>query len=217
MTCLFVHMPKCAGYSVRVLLESLYPGKIIFDNVSHFRIPLSERIDSLEKEGVVILPDKSLVYGHFFPVRYLGKTLDHKIRLTTILRDPLPRMLSHYVYWNNGDFDHYLWRKMKAQNWSFADFAFCPEMQNFYTQYSIHVPLECYDYIGLYEDLNASIRRCCAVIGLALPENAIIPHANANVEKRDDLFASIDQNAFKQWHAADYAFYEAAKQRFHIL
>ena len=217
MSGLFIHMPKCAGASVRALLESGFPGQVEFSYESYFRIPLAERLKIIaeDMETPVEVTDKTIVYGHYFPVKYLGKNLNPSLKLTTILRDPLERMRSHYIYWNSGVFEHYLCDKMKAERWSFTDFAFSAEMQNFYAQYSINVPVERYDYIGIYENLQNSVKQCLATIGLDLPPDFIVPHKNGRATRDDDLLSTIDREAFKQWHAEDYALYEAAKQRFH--
>jgi hypothetical protein len=217
MSALFVHIPKCAGTSVRSILEANFPNRLELSYESYFRVPMPERTKIIAEvlENPVAIANQNIVYGHFLPIKHLGKNLDRSVKLTTILRDPLERMRSHYVFWNAGVFEHYLWDKMKAQNWSFSDFAFSPEMRNFYSQYSIHVPVERYDYIGLYENLEVSVRGCFAALGLGLPNNSVVPHTNASQEQPVDLISRIDRDAFRQWHAEDYAFYGAAKQLFH--
>jgi hypothetical protein len=211
-------MPKCAGTSVRALLEASAPCALRFDyDDNYFRIPRKERSDvilrCLLEPGLV--PDDELVYGHFFPIKYLGSGYSSEIRLVTILRDPIARLVSHFDFWNRGDFpDHYLWRRMKAERWTLEDFIMSHEMRNFYAQYFTQVPLNFFTYIGLYEMLEESIKGCMSALGLQM-KPADLPNLNAAPTKAVPLLSQNFISEAIDFHSDDYLIYRFALDRFH--
>lgn len=215
---LFLHMPKCAGSSVVAMLTKAAPELILHDHEhSFFRIPRPERNEVLLQSlfHPAEAPEDKIVIGHFFPVKYLGSAPDHHTRLVTILRDPIERLRSHYRYLCSGNFpEHYVWRKRQAENWSFEDFAFSSEMRNFYSQYFFGVSLGSFAFIGLYENLAVSIRRCCAVLELPLPADLEIPRVNVSPSQVPTEISDATASELRDYHADDYAIYRFAQRKF---
>lgn len=210
-------MPKCAGTSVLNLLEASVNDNLIKDYDSCFKIPFDSREQKINEffNNNNTVANEKIVYGHFFPIKYLANSTENTT-LVTILRDPIARLQSHYKYWNSGDFsDHYLWRKMKQENWTFEDFALSSEMQNIYAQYFTKITLENFSFIGIYENLNYSVRRCFEELDLPLTNN--IPHLNIsekkiNININDDLVSKI-----KKYHSDDFEIYNFAINKFRHL
>ena len=79
------------------------------------------------------LPQGSFVFGHYYPVKYIGaidRINAEDYCLITFLRNPTERLVSHYAFWKSRDIsDHFLWREMTSENWSFRQFALSPEMK----------------------------------------------------------------------------------------
>ena len=215
---LFLHMPKCAGTSVYRMINKRLGSDCLRDYDSFFRVPIPKRYLKISKflaSPAPVSPD-SLVYGHFFPIKYTGLTRNNDIKMVTILRDPARRMLSHYNYWNSLESEnHYLWEKMKSQKWSFHDFAFSREMRNFYAQYFFGVPVSKFSYIGIYENLENSIERCFSELGIPSDDDNDIPHLNVSPKSTDAALSGELLDKFKEFHAKDYAIYNYACDTFH--
>lgn len=218
MAGLFLHMPKCAGSSVLKMLRESIPDRLEEDYGSFFGTAQPARNDLILESLLspeTVVSDK-VVYGHFFPVKYLGDGQRHDHRLVTILRDPITRLHSHYKYWNATENPgHYLWRRMKAERWTFEQFAFSPEMRNFYSQYFSQISPGSFAYIGLYEDLERSVRGCFSALGLDADAVSHVPRENVTVSSHDKALDPETQQRLREHHRDDYLLYRYAKLKFH--
>ncbi len=215
---LFLHMPKCAGTSVYRMLNHRLGTACLRDYDSLFKVPVPKRYVEISKLLVspAPVPLDSVVYGHFFPVKYTGLIRKKDTKIVTILRDPAERMLSHYKSWNSlKTSDHYLWQKMKSQKWSFHDFAFSKEMRNFYAQYFFGVPVQRFSYIGIFENLEESIQKCFEELCIPGSDDNDIPHLNVSSKSFDTALSGEILDRFKNFHAKDYVIYNYACDTFH--
>lgn len=214
---LFLHMPKCAGSSIKKLLESNNKDLLILDYESFFTEPKIERDKKILQclEQPEILNTEKIVYGHFFPVKYIGNSSPPNLKLVTIIREPIDRLISHYYFWKSGDFSsHYLWRKMKEHNWSLTDFILCEEMRNFYCQYFTKIPIQFFTYIGIYENLNQSVDLCFSNLGLNINAD-LLPRENKTRTKKIIKLTDEFVEQARQFHAQDYLIYNYTLHRFH--
>jgi hypothetical protein len=204
-------MPKCAGSSMKSVLHSNFKGNWISDYNSFFKTPKPSRdllIYDLIKSPIPSIPKDAFVFGHFFPVKYIGNSVISKeeVKLITFLRDPVERLSSHYAFWKSGDFsDHYLWRTMIKENWSFARFALSQEMRNFYSQYLTQVPISYFDFVGIHENIEKDWRRLCDYLKIKRQSLPI-----TNTSKSDDIKSKIDSallKDIKEFHSEDYLVY----------
>ena len=174
MKTLFLHMPKCAGSSMRKILKQKFKENYVKDYQSFHKSTKEEQnkliLDSIESPKKV--KKDSFVFGHFYPVKYLGKNNFNKkeFRLITFLREPLERLASHYSFWTNSKKDHYLWTKMTKENWTFKEFCLSEEMKNFYSQYLIHVPISNFDFVGTQENIKQDWERLCKFLEIEFVE-----------------------------------------------
>lgn len=202
------------------MLEECCPGNVVLDYESFFRIPRPERAQAIQRSllAPVMPPPGKVVYGHFFPVKYLGgsrATAAEEVRLVTIVRDPIERLMSHYKYWSRLEQpNHYLWRKMKAQKWGFEDFAFSKEMQNFYQQYFEGVDLERFDFIGTLERPDFSTRECLRHLDIPVSPSVTSTHLNASPSSEVITLDPAIYQRLREWHAEDYRIYEYAASKF---
>ena len=211
-------MPKCAGWSLREKLRDELCEQLELDYDSYFKIPQKERSEKILSalKHPKYLNANKVVYGHFFPVKYIGDAIPCNHKLVTILRDPINRLISHYKFWRLNTFDDsYLWEKMTSENWTLSDFIMSDEMRNFYSQYFVHCPVGYFSYIGIYENLDESIHKCFMEIGLEGMSDYCAPHTNKTGKlKTEDLSPAFLKQA-RNWHSDDYLIYDYAVRKFH--
>ena len=214
---LFLHMPKCAGSSMKSVFQSIYGANFKEDYDSFFKIPRPERYKAIATATTISKRENSgiiggMTYGHFFPIKYLANLSSNQrknIILATFLRDPLDRLASHYAFWTRmNQSQHYLWKKMRQENWSFTRFALSLEMKDFYSQHFFQVPIKSFDFIGICENIDRDWMRLCELLKIKSQE---LPHINKSSSK--SILSKIPEelkSEIRDFHAEDYFIYETA-------
>ena len=158
----FLHMPKCAGTSVRIALEKLLgPEFLELDYAGLQGVGEVVRHQKLLEyvENPVHIRSGSCVYGHFRPVKYLGSfcTSTNDILLFTIIREPISRLISHYRYLLAlNESSNPMRAALKDHDDDFAWFANQPRLRNIYARHFYQVPVSRVTYFGLFENLDHS-------------------------------------------------------------
>ena len=226
MKTLFLHMPKCAGSSMRKILKQKFKENYVKDYQSFYKSPKEEQNRLILKyiESPKKVKKNSFVFGHFYPVKYLGKNNLKKkeFRLITFLRDPLERLASHYSFWTYSKKDHYLWRKMNNENWTFKEFCLSNEMKNFYSQYLIHVPISKFDFVGTQENIKQDWERLCKFLEIEFVElpkinetpNQIIRNLLKKTPKQLIKKLSLqDKQEIEEFHSLDIELYKKIRDK----
>lgn len=100
----FVHIPKTAGTTLHKVISHQYPREKIFIHHDTQGPPSAELAARIESQGCeVIMGHFSVGLHEFIP----------SLRYVTCLRDPVPRLLSHYLHALH-DPAHYLHRAAKS-------------------------------------------------------------------------------------------------------
>jgi hypothetical protein len=218
-----VHMPKAGGMSFRSLLETHYGKRFMHDYADlPINTPLDKRyamaLEGFEKSKKTLQwkfnhRKSDCIHGHFIPYKYAGLYGNKNIRFVTWLRDPLERLASHYHFWLR----HYnaettpgaLHRKVVEENWTFEEFCFSKEMQNFYAQFLWRFPITQFDFVGITEHFGEDIQYFAKYFLGKLEIN--IPSTNQNPEKPTSYFEDKALvKKLKAFYAIDYDIYSTA-------
>src|SRR5690606_16237419 len=163
-----LHIPKSAGTSFKVLLESYYKNSFLGD---YEDLPLNKpfelALEEAEKFNKNFSRFKRLqfyfkgikcIHGHFLIRKYSKFRSNDNVTFITWVREPLERMQSHYDYWfrtyNPKSTKAFLHKKVVEENWSFEDFCFSKEMQNIYSKFFHDFSLDDFEFIGITEFFN---------------------------------------------------------------
>lgn len=212
-----VHVPKCAGRSLRAVFEKHFSPQQIYndydDSPFHPGKAVNTDPDYFERfrdpQALAFTDGKRVVHGHFHPNKYAP--LAPALRIT-LLRDPVERLISHYFFWQHFPrHNHPLHDYMLDHNLTLAGFAELEPVRHFYTGVFFRdVPMEQFNLIGSVETNGAFLTRLSQLVERPFS----LPVVNVNSQNRyammkSDLMANAKHMArLRQLLQDDIAFYE---------
>jgi len=188
-----VHVPKTAGTSFAVWLESVFgSGQLVRDYDDRPIDPKSEmNVDPtgfLSRYGAARkLPKGALaVHGHFWAKKY--ERIENAVRIT-FLRDPIERAISHYYFWLNTPGDgHSLHQRVLDERMGMLDFARLPQMRGFYRDYVFRdVDMAAFDFIGDMSFFDEELGRLEALLGVRGTRATVGENPAANYSSMREL------------------------------
>lgn len=218
---LSIHIPKTAGQSFRLRLESTFASRALFDYgdwVGFDNPDVVARRDLRRTEMRArkdeLVRDYDVIHGHFTADKYIG--LFPAARFVAFFRDPYQQTVSHYHFLlRRPEIDHPLVRLFHEQRMSLLDLiAFLPDLQSMFLG---RITVSDLAMVGVVEQYERSVRLFEAVFGRRLaPERA---RKNVNPDRQGDIYA-IDMDvrrAIDRHRAGDIERYRFACERFERL
>lgn len=238
----FIHVPKCAGVSVySSIYSALYPSFFkatplteIIDLKNSKKCEELLNIDMMKSREVIMVnylnnPFKRFVTGHCYAAPLVVDAFYERWNFLTVLRDPVDRFISEYVYnrFKQSDWvkvelaiDDYLDTQVAAtQGMTLAryfsgltDKALLNTDQKSIVDLVI-TNLTKFKSIGFVDDLENWNNK------LSVLFNKKIPFKNKNASPNDSMFTDIRNNIaltekIRKLCAVDVAIYDAAKYKF---
>lgn len=195
--CVFVHIPRTAGTSLRIELAALLQPNVNIvvdsaDNVSNFRAQMDDAVDRFMREARPI--GIRFASGHFL-ARHVARLQAHfaDARFVTLLRNPVDRVVSDYRHQRSHR--NPLHKQFAARFPTLMDYVdFAPE-QNKMARHLVPEPIlngggapasiayimRAYAFVGLQEMYEISF---CTLA--ALSERPTWPSLRANVNEDDE-------------------------------
>lgn len=173
---LSVHVPKCGGLTLKSYLTDFYgPSQVLLDYVGTPRTSLQGEFYSIER---YIDPENAkCIHGHF----NLRKYDDYNVKfVTTCLRDPILRLISHYWYWieHDNSLTGGMIERLRSGEMSIVDLARHPRVSGLYTQSTfLNVDMAAFDLIGDVDDFDTYADRLGNMLGAHFTKR---PAANKN-------------------------------------
>jgi len=174
MELISVHVPKCAGTSLGDGLACAYGQEQIFfdsgDRLLDPRAPINvdrkkylREFDSIRDS---LLAGKRVVHGHFCTRKYDSL----RAARFTMLREPLDRLISHYLFWGHlASHGHSMHDRFLSERPTIIDFARMPEFRHFYRDVIfLDVDMRTFDLIGSMENMDQAMAALQKLIGKKL-------------------------------------------------
>jgi hypothetical protein len=199
-----VHVPKCAGTSFRRVLNEVC-GARIWDNYGTIFSRAQARAD-------LVPTGTRFIHGHFLADAFDDLFPDR--RLVTWVRDPVERLLSNYYHFlRSPDMRDDCCRALHERKLDLRQFADLEWMRNYTGHYLAHKPVEDFEFVGIAERFEESVRRFCETFGFR--DTQRVPRDNTNPDRDGASYAvSPEDRAYiLERNADDLAWYREASER----
>ncbi len=199
-----VHVPKTAGTSFRRVLDQVCGARIWYNYGTIF--------SRAQARAELVPPGTRFIHGHFLADAFDDLFPDR--RLVTWVRHPVERLLSNYYHFlRTPDMRDDCCRELYERKLSLRQFADLEWMRNYTGHYLANKPVADFEFIGIAERFDESIRRFCEVFGFR--DASRIPRENANPDRTGEAYELTpgDRAFILERNAADLAWYSQAAER----
>ena len=200
-----VHIPKCGGISFEHVLRRIFGDRRVWLNYGVVAGRSQARPE-------LIPPQARCIHGHF-----PSDTFDDIVptpHLVTWLRHPVERVVSNYHHFlRHADPANPCSAALHGRDLSLEAFAELEGMRNEASRYLAGKPLGAFDFVGITEKFEQSLRVFGAAFGFSVPASA--PHENVNPGRRMECYPISDRVYEKilQLNLIDLQNYELAVAR----
>jgi Sulfotransferase family len=199
-----VHVPKCAGTSFRHVLHGIYGAEIWYNYGQVF---------SREQARIDLIPaGVKLIHGHF-----LADSFDSILperQLLTWVRHPVERLVSNYFHFLRApDMRDDCCRALHEQKLSLREFADLDWMKNMATRYLANKPVSDFQFVGISEYFQESMRLFCRTYGFRTV--MVLPRENINPDRKTEFYslAPEDRAYILERNENDLVWYNEALKR----
>lgn len=199
-----VHVPKTAGTSFRLVLDEVCGARTWYNYGTIFT-----REQAREE---LVPPDTTLIHGHFLADAF--DELFPERQLVTWVRHPVERLVSNYHHFlRTPDMRDDCCRALHEHKLSLREFSDLEWMRNETSRYLANKPVGDFEFIGISERFDESIRQFCGTFGFR--EVARLPRANVNPGRSSESYelSQADREHILGRNAADMEWYDLAMRR----
>lgn len=206
----FIHIPKCAGTSVRRLFSSWFKG----DFYTHYLNENKQELNKNITEERLFDLQGSCVFGHFNMLRNFGisDSYPKTTQFITIMREPYDQFFSEYLYKCNKNTTFIPTEK------SFEKYL-TQTSPNYLNHFPINVTFDNYRvvidnkfiFIGIFEDIENSLKRMSDILSKQYIEHSL-PKLKIGTEK--PVWFEDYRNYFNEKYKLEKVTYDYALDKF---
>jgi hypothetical protein len=219
---IFVHIPKTAGSSLLRVLHEVAPGPILHLDTDRLR----------DVSVVEHFREHLLVAGHL-PLFRIASAVQPFVRLFTVVREPVDRVLSHYFYYRHLPADLADPDVSQCHSYELPDLLALydrPEVSPFSNLQTYYLSgerdlrasperllelakerLASFTFVGLQEQLSESVDLLCASEGWPFPGDTPYENRTRSRARAEELPSSVRERIARM-NAADIELYRYAKE-----
>jgi hypothetical protein len=211
-----VHIPKTGGTTFRDILVHQFGDRLYLDYqdrpLAHNRLRRNLHALLARRKAAGVASKYACVHGHFLPLKY---SLVAGASFAIWLRDPAERVVSRYYHWirqlERGETLHGRHaRVLPDRPVGLDEFVELPHYHEVYHQYLWNFGIERFDFVGITERYDDSLRAFVAMYGLS--DVQCRDHLNINPGKESacyDIPAAL-RARIAQRNRRDHVIYEQA-------
>lgn len=218
---LSIHIPKTAGQSFRLRLESTFASRALADYGDWVGVDTPDavarrecRMEEMWARRDKLLRDYDVIHGHFIADKYIG--LFPTTEFAAFFRDPYQQAISHYQYaLRHPEIDHPAIKLIHGTRMGILEFiAAFPNIQS---RFLGSLAVEDLAMVALFEQYERGVALFEAVFGCKLPPQTSCE--NVNPDRQGDAYP-IDaavRKAVDVHRAGDLDAYRRAQEKFERL